>query len=86
MGFAKSTLFNSDSPQPWQPFEPVDTMRKRFSKDTKLLVAIGGWGDTSGFSDGAKDEASRARYAKNVKAMVDQFGLDGVGMFSSFLC
>lgn len=56
-------------------------MRKRFSSDTKLLVAIGGWGDTSGFSEGAKDEASRARYAKNVKAMVDEHGLDGVGMF-----
>lgn len=81
MGFAKSTLFNSDSPQSWKPFEPIDTMRKRFSSDTKLLVAIGGWGDTSGFSEGAKDEASRARYAKNVKAMVDEHGLDGVGMF-----
>ncbi|GMF68407.1 unnamed protein product [Aspergillus oryzae] len=78
MGFAKSTLFNSDSPQSWKPFEPIDTMRKRFSSDTKLLVAIGGWGDTSGFSEGAKDEASRARYAKNVKAMVDEHGLDGV--------
>ncbi|KAB8259989.1 glycoside hydrolase superfamily [Aspergillus pseudonomiae] len=78
MAFAASTLFNGESGQSWQPFEPVDTMRKRFSPDTKLLVAIGGWGDTKGFSEGAKTEQSRATYAKNVKKMVDQFGLDGV--------
>ncbi|KAE8377178.1 glycoside hydrolase superfamily [Aspergillus bertholletiae] len=76
MAFAKSTLFNQG--QSWQPYEDVNTMRKRFSDDTKLLAAIGGWGDTSGFSDGAKTEESRATYAKNVKAMVDQFNLDGI--------
>ncbi|KAB8070770.1 glycoside hydrolase superfamily [Aspergillus leporis] len=78
MSFAEAKSFNSDPPTKWQPFEPIDTTRKRFSKDTKLLVAIGGWGDTSGFSTGAKDEASRKRYAKNVAAMVQEFGLDGV--------
>jgi chitinase len=83
MSFAEAKSFNSDPPTKWQPFEPIDTTRKRFSKDTKLLVAIGGWGDTSGFSTGAKDEASRKRYAKNVAAMVQEFGLDGVGMLPS---
>ncbi|KAE8383940.1 glycoside hydrolase superfamily, partial [Aspergillus alliaceus] len=78
MAFAKSTLFTSDPPQKWTPFEPVDTFRNRFGKDAKVTVAIGGWGDTSGFSEGAKDEASRTRYAKNVRAFVDEFGLDGV--------
>lgn len=54
-------------------------MRKRFSSDTKLMIAIGGWGDTAGFSEGAKDDASRERYAKNVAAMLDSNGFDGVG-------
>ncbi|KAF9889859.1 hypothetical protein FE257_006949 [Aspergillus nanangensis] len=66
MAFAKTTLFTGEQPKKYEPFEPVDTMRKRFSPDTKLMVAIGGWGDTAGFSEGAKDEASRKRYAKNV--------------------
>lgn len=57
-------------------------MRKRFSPDTKLMVAIGGWGDTAGFSEGAKDEASRTRYAKNVASMLDAHGFDGVGKIS----
>lgn len=84
MAFAKSTLFNSDSPAEFKPFEPVDKMRARFEPDTKLMIAIGGWGDTEGFSIGAKDEASRARYAKNVAKMVDDGGFDGVGMFFFF--
>ena len=79
MGFAASKLFNSDSPAEYKPFESPETMRKRFSPDTKLMIAIGGWGDTAGFSEGAKDEASRTRYAKNVASMLDAHGFDGVG-------
>ncbi|EKV19001.1 Class V chitinase, putative [Penicillium digitatum] len=78
MAFAASKLFNSDSPAAYKPFEDPETMRKRFSPDTKLMVAIGGWGDTAGFSEGAKDEASRTRYAQNVAAMLDANGFDGV--------
>ena len=58
-------------------------MRKRFSPDTKLMIAIGGWGDTSGFSEGAKDDASRERYAKNVASMLESNGFDGVGKTSA---
>ncbi|RJE21904.1 chitinase [Aspergillus sclerotialis] len=78
MAFAKSTLFNSDSPQSFTPFEPVSKMRSRFSKDTKVMIALGGWGDTSGFSEGAKTEESRNRYAKNVAAMLKDQDFDGV--------
>lgn len=54
-------------------------MRKRFSPNTKLMVAVGGWGDEAGFSTAAKDDASRKQYAKNIAAMLDATGLDGVG-------
>lgn len=80
MAFAPTKLFNSDSPPSFTPFEPVDTMRKRFGPDTKVMIAIGGWGDTAGFSDGAKDDTSRKRFAKNVAAMLDANNFDGVGM------
>lgn len=79
MGFAKTTIFNSNSAPSFTPFEPVDDMRKRFSPDTKLMIAIGGWGDSEGFSAGAKDETTRKQYAKNVAAMLDANGFDGVG-------
>lgn len=79
MAFAPTKLFNSDSPPSFTPFEPVDTMRKRFGPDTKVMIAIGGWGDTAGFSDGAKDDSSRKRFAKNVASMLDANNFDGVG-------
>ncbi|CAG7954639.1 unnamed protein product [Penicillium salamii] len=78
MGFAPSKLFNSDSTPSFKPFEDPETFRKRFGPDTKLTIAIGGWGDTSGFSEGAKDDSSRERYAKNVAAMLESNGFDGV--------
>lgn len=83
MAFAPSTLFNSDSPKQFTPFEPISSMRERFSNDTKVTIAIGGWGDTAGFSEGAKDEKSRNMYAKNVAAMLDSTGFDGVVTFLS---
>lgn len=82
MAFAGTNLFNSDSAPSFKPFEDVETMRKRFSPDTKLMIAIGGWGDTAGFSQGAKDDASRERFAKNVASLLDANGFDGVGMSS----
>lgn len=42
------------------------------------MVAIGGWGDTAGFSEAAKSSKSRKLFAKNVKAMIDATGADGV--------
>ncbi|KNG80328.1 class V chitinase [Aspergillus nomiae NRRL 13137] len=78
MAFANSSIFNSDSSPKFEPFEPVEAMRKRFVPDIKVMVAIGGWGDTNGFSEGAKDDGSRARYAKNVATMIDNLGIDGV--------
>ena len=48
------------------------------------MVAIGGWGDNAGFSTAAVSETSRSTYAKNVAAMLQSTGLDGVGRhFSS---
>ena len=41
------------------------------------MVAIGGWGDTDGFSKAAATQESRARFASNVKHMVDETGADG---------
>lgn len=79
MGFAKSGLFNTDSTPHYQPFESVSSMRQRFDPDTKVMVAVGGWGDTEGFGEGAKDEKSRERYARNLAKVVEESGFDGVG-------
>ncbi|KAK7751464.1 hypothetical protein SLS62_006549 [Diatrype stigma] len=76
--FAKSTLFNSDPPQTYQPFTDLTTLRSLFDDGTKVCMAIGGWGDTSGFSVGQKDDASRKTFAKGVASAVETLGYDCV--------
>lgn len=69
---------NSSEPGSWKPFVPIETMRSEYP-NAKLMAAIGGWGDTQGFGATCKSKANMAKFAKDVKNLVDQYGLDGVG-------
>ncbi|GJN66620.1 chitinase 18-11 [Purpureocillium lilacinum] len=74
--FAGSVNFNSGS---WyQPFMPLDQVRALFDQGTKVCMAIGGWGDTSGFSTGCATDATRKTYAKNVATALNNLGYDCV--------
>ncbi|KAL7620445.1 hypothetical protein AAE478_009440 [Parahypoxylon ruwenzoriense] len=76
--FASTTLFTSDPPGSYTPFVDVATLRSQFDDGAKICMAVGGWGDTAGFSVGQKDDASRKLYAKNVAATLDRLGYDCV--------
>lgn len=76
ISFANSSLFVGENPGEYTPFMEVSKVRAMFDEGTKVGVALGGWGDTKGFGEGAKDDASRKLYAKNVAAMVNKLGLD----------
>lgn len=79
LAFMNSAVFNVDeAPADWPLFAAVDDVRRLFPRDTKVMVAIGGWGDSRGFEDAAKDGPSRARWARQVAAMVKRTGADGV--------
>ncbi|KAK7914040.1 glycoside hydrolase [Apiospora marii] len=79
LAFMQSGVFNEKDPDPaWPLFLSVDDVRSRFQAGTKVMVAIGGWGDTEGFATAARDEASRQRFAGNVAKMVEATGADGV--------
>jgi hypothetical protein len=86
LAFMRSSAFNSHgitvSQSEWPLFTSVEEVRERFSEGTKVMVAIGGWGDTEGFEEAAKTEEGRRRFAANVRAMVESTGADG----GSFLC
>jgi GH18 family chitinase len=71
-------VFNVQNQTEWPLFTTVEETRKKFSQGTKVLVAIGGWGDTEGFEEAAKTEAGRRRFAENVGRMVDETGSDGM--------
>ena len=73
-----SSVFNEPNPSSFPLFTTVKKVRSQFAKGTAVMVAIGGWGDTAGFSKAAESEASRELFAKNIKAMVDFTGADGI--------
>ena len=72
-----SAAFNRPDASDWPMFTSVETVRTQFAKGTAIMVAIGGWGDTAGFSEAAATQAGRERFAKNVKAMIARTGADG---------
>ncbi|OAX83982.1 hypothetical protein ACJ72_01645 [Emergomyces africanus] len=83
-----SSLFNKKPTDPprtrdeWEKklFTAVDKVRAQFAPGTKVMIAIGGWGDTKGFSEAARTEEGRKNWAVNVAAMVTAMGADGVDM------
>ena len=77
--FAQSSLFTTDPGGQYAPFMDLASVRALFDPGTKVCMAVGGWGDTDGFSAGAATEASRKLFAKNVAATVARLGYDCVG-------
>ena len=77
--FAASTLFNSDPPGWYGPFQEPSALRPLFDSGTKICMAVGGWGDNAGFTAALKTDATRKTFAKGVKAVMDQHGYDCVG-------
>lgn len=79
----RSDIFNNPTQSEWPLFTTIDKVRPQFAEGTIIQVAIGGWGDTDGFSTAAKTEESRKLFARNVKAMLDATGADGTtkGMY-----
>ena len=78
LAFLSPAIFLEPGRSEWPLFLPVDSIKPQFPEGTKILVAIGGWGDTLGFSLAAVDEASRKAFAENVARMVMSTGADGI--------
>ncbi|CAD6504078.1 BgTH12-05815 [Blumeria graminis f. sp. triticale] len=76
--FANSSLFTTSPAGEYVPFLDIPTVRSKFDNGTKVLIAIGGWSDTAGFSIGSATEASRKLFAANIASLLDQFDFDGV--------
>ncbi|KAH7166320.1 glycoside hydrolase superfamily [Dactylonectria macrodidyma] len=79
LAFMRSEIFNVDeTPSEFPLFTTIGEARSKFAPGTKVTVAIGGWGDNHGFEVAARSDTSRARWAKQVAAMVEAVGADGV--------
>ncbi|KAJ4989429.1 glycosyl hydrolase family 18 [Stagonosporopsis vannaccii] len=78
LAFMRSEVFNVPHQGKFPLFTNVSEVRPKFKSGTKIQVAIGGWGNTDGFSEAARTEEGRKIFAHNVKAMIDATGADGV--------
>ena len=77
IAFMPSSIFNEKGASKWPLFTTVEEVRPKFAEGTKIMIAIGGWGDT-GFSKATETVNTRRLFANNVKAMVDATGADGM--------
>jgi GH18 family chitinase len=82
LAFMKSSMFIGRRPSTWDLFTSVEDVRAKFPKNKKVavLIAIGGWGDTSGFSAACASQMGRRAFAENVRAMLDFTGADGIDL------
>ncbi|KAF2680144.1 glycoside hydrolase family 18 protein [Lentithecium fluviatile CBS 122367] len=78
LAFMRSETFNEPEPSSWPLFTTVEDTRPKFAQGTKVMIAIGGWGDTDNFSKAAKTEETRSLFARNVARMIEETGADGV--------
>lgn len=76
-------IFNQRQPTSWPLFTTVEKVRSQLAPGTKVMVAIGGWGDTEGFSEAVRTKEARKIFARNVGRMVEAVGADGE--FGEFL-
>ncbi len=53
---------------------------KTKNPDLKVLVSVGGWSWSKGFSDAALTEESRLKFAKSCAVFVDKYNLDGIDL------
>lgn len=76
LAFLRSDMFTDEGRNDWPLFRSVSSAREAFVDGTKILVAIGGWGDV-GFSSIAQNDTTRKSFAQNVARMVQVTGADG---------
>lgn len=72
----RAETFLDDERQVWPLFRSVASARDDFADGTKILVAIGGWGDPD-FAVAARNDTTRKAFAANIARMVETTGADG---------
>ncbi|KAI1089227.1 glycoside hydrolase family 18 protein [Rostrohypoxylon terebratum] len=79
LAFMSPNLFNQqESGSTWPLFMSVSEARSKFRPGAKIMVAVGGWGDTAGFDTAARTDENQVRFARNIACMVRDTGADGV--------
>lgn len=75
------TFLDAANTSSWQPFEAVESVKRRFSPNVKVCLSIGGWGSNIGFEKGVMP-ANQGTYAANVASVLQRLNFDCVGMIT----
>lgn len=59
--------------------EALNSLKSK-NPNLKVLVSVGGWSWSKGFSDAALTEKSRLKFAKSCAVFVDKYKLDGIDL------
>lgn len=55
-------------------------VKSAHAKNSKVLLSLGGWGQSSGFSPSVATDTLRAKFVKSVRSVYDTYGLDGIDL------
>ena len=55
-----------------------DLVTRAHAKNTKVLIAIGGWSDSEYFSQACATANNRRTFVANILKMVNKYNVDGV--------
>jgi chitinase len=62
----------------FQPKVPISTWRSEYP-NAKMMIAVGGWGDDTGFLQITQSDAAIQQFATGIATMLTNIGADGVG-------
>ncbi|KAF1925832.1 carbohydrate-binding module family 18 protein [Didymella exigua CBS 183.55] len=68
---------NANNTAGYSPKVPISTIRSEFP-NAKVMIAVGGWGDDTGFQTVSSSDSSIQRFANDVNTMLTNTGADGV--------
>lgn len=78
-------VFNELGWMDWFLWIMVEDVRKKFFKEVKVLIVIGGWGDIIGFLVVVFLDEIWKIFVENVVSMVRVIGVDGVDIDWEYL-
>jgi hypothetical protein len=83
LAFMRSSTFTVTNQTSWPLFTTVDEVRAKFAPGTKIMVGIGGWGDSEGFEQAARSEEVLGVVVRNMGRMLEDTGADGRAAYTS---
>jgi len=64
----------------YQDMHDAELVEYAHDEDKKVLISVGGWGQSRGFASMAADETSRGRFVSGIVSYIRKYGYDGADL------